>query len=41
MNRKEKWETKWETGTSYKGRERITEILLAKEKGEVFCAERR
>lgn len=33
MNGKEKWETKWKTGTSYKGREGITEILLAKKGG--------
>lgn len=36
MNGKEKWETKWETGTGFKGRERITEILLAKKRGRYF-----
>lgn len=36
MNRNEKWDRKWETGTRYKGRDKITKIVLAKEKGRYF-----
>lgn len=36
MNENEKWETKWKTGTSYKGKKGITEILFPKKGGWDF-----